>query len=117
MLGASVSSSQGAVIFVTTAEQKISDSGGCSLQEAIYSANSHHNIAIDGTNFDGTDRFLSRDGQLAHTQCVPGSGDDVIVLPLAATLEMKRVVDDAYNPAGPTATPIIFSKITIEGFG
>src|SRR5262245_59694399 len=117
MLGASASSSESAVIFVTTAAQKISDSGGCSLQEAIYSANFHNNIAIDGANSDGTDHFLSRDGRLAHTQCVPSSGDDVIVLPLAATLEMARVVDDASNPTGPTATPIIFSKITIEGFG
>src|SRR5262245_7993982 len=100
-----MSSSEGAVIFVTTAEQKVSDSGGCSLPKAIYSAYFRSNIAIDGVTSDGTDHFLTRDGRLAHTPCVPGSGDDVIVLPMAATLEMKRVVDDAYNPAGPTATP------------
>ena len=36
-----------AFIPVTTLVQKISSTGGCSLQEAIYSANLHSNIAID----------------------------------------------------------------------
>ena len=37
-----------AVIHVTTLVQKISSSGGCSLQEAIYSANRNGNTAIAG---------------------------------------------------------------------
>ncbi len=64
---------QADIIFVTSLEQKISETGGCSLQEAIYSANFDNNIAIVGVNADGTDRFLTdSSGQLAHTQCVPG---------------------------------------------
>ena len=30
---------------------------------------------------------------------------------------MSAIVDDAHNPFGPTATPIVFSKITIEANG
>src|SRR5690348_3040731 len=36
---AAVIPAEGATIFVTTTEQKINGMGGCSLQEAIYSAN------------------------------------------------------------------------------
>ena len=36
----------GAVIPVTTLQQKISTTGGCSLQEAIYSANFDSNVAV-----------------------------------------------------------------------
>ena len=68
-------------IFVTTYTQKIGTSGGCSLQEAIYSANFDNNIAIDYINADGSGHFLTDlSGQLAHTECVPGSGADRIVL-------------------------------------
>jgi hypothetical protein len=100
----------GARIFVTTLEDKISSTGGCSLQEAIYSANFDNNIAIDSINLDGTDHFIT-------TECVAGSGDDTIILPTLAMFEMFRIVDDAHNPFGPTATPIIFSNITIEANG
>ena len=62
-----------AVIPVTTVVQKISSTGGCSLQEAIYSANFDSNVAIGGYN-GSTPIFVT-------TQCVPGSGDDIIVLP------------------------------------
>src|SRR5579871_5193018 len=63
-----------AVIYVTTAEQKIGGLVGCSLQEAIYSANFDNNVAVDAINSDGSDHFVT-------TGCVPGSGDDTIVLP------------------------------------
>ena len=47
-----------------------------------------------------------------------GTGDDTIVLPTKSVLQMDTLVDgDAYNAYGPTATPIIFSTITIEGNG
>jgi hypothetical protein len=98
-----------AVIPVTTVEQKISATGGCSLQEAIYSANFDSNIAISG--YSGSTPIV------VVTQCVPGSGDDIIVLPAAALMQFSNIVDDAYNPAGPTATPIITSTITILGYG
>jgi hypothetical protein len=48
LLAASTLSAEGAIISVTTLEQKISDHGGCSLQEAIYSANLHANVAFNG---------------------------------------------------------------------
>lgn len=45
----------GSVIFVTTTVDKISSTGGCSLQEAIYSANLENNIAVDSINSDGSE--------------------------------------------------------------
>jgi hypothetical protein len=105
-----VAAQSGAIIFVTTLEDKISSRGGCSLQEAIYSANFDNNIAIDRINSDGSDHFIT-------TQCVAGSGDDTIVLPSGGVFLMNKTVDDAHNPFGPTATPLITSNITIEAFG
>jgi hypothetical protein len=95
-----------AVIPVTTTVQKISSTGGCSLQEAIYSANLDNNVAISSST-----------SVEIITECVAGNGDDIIVLPTGAVLQMNRLVDDAGNPAGPTATPIITSHITILANG
>lgn len=97
----------GATIVVTDLTQKISDSGGCSLPEAIYAANFDRNIAIDATN---PDHFVV-------THCTPGNGDDTIVLPAGAVFQLSGIIADAYNPFGPTATPIIFSNIDIEANG
>src|SRR5213595_1290945 len=79
-----VTTTSGARIYVTTTAQRIGDisTGGCSLQEAIYSAVLHqsvidangiaHGIAIDATD---PDHFIT-------TGCVPGTGSgDTIVLP------------------------------------
>ncbi len=102
-------------IFVTHLEQRIQSrtdekwEGGCSLQEAIFAANFDDNIAID--------HYTNNAPVFVRTGCLPGSGDDVIVLPTGATLELKKIVDDAFNPFGPTATPIITSHITIEAHG
>jgi hypothetical protein len=98
-----------AVIPVTTVEQKISSSRGCSLQEAIFSANFDNNVAIAG--YSGATPIE------VVTQCVPGSGDDIIVLPAKGLLLLSRIVDDHISPAGPTATPIITSTITILAYG
>src|SRR5262245_22672008 len=98
-----------AVIPVTTVVQKISSTGGCSLQEAIFSANLDNNVAIKG--------YAGSTPTEVVTQCVPGSGDDIIVLPAGAILSMSKIVDDAINPTGPTATPIITSNITILAYG
>ena len=100
---------EGAVIPVTTEVQKISSTGGCSLQEAIYSANLDNNVAIAGYSGSTPLEIV--------TECVPGNGDDIIVLPTGALLQLNRIVDDAGNPAGPTATPIITSHITILANG
>src|SRR5205814_242391 len=111
----------GARIYVTTTAQKIGGiaSGGCSLQEAIYSAVLHqsvtdangiaHGIAIDWTD---PDHFIT-------TDCVPGTGNgDTIVLPSGGMFNLNKYLDgDTHNPYGPTATPIIFSTMTIEGNG
>jgi len=100
----------GSFISVTTTADKISSSGGCSLKEAIYSANFNNNVAVDSINTDGTDHLIP-------TGCVAGTGDDTIVLPSSAVLQMSTVTLDAHNPYGPTATPIITSNITIEANG
>src|ERR1700729_3810286 len=92
-------------IFVTTTQQGVT-SGNCSLQEAIYSSEFQTNKAIDSTDPD----------HYYVTGCVAGTGNDTIVLPANAVLTFDHFWDgDAYNIFGPTATPIIFSNITIEG--
>jgi len=113
LLGLVAGEASAARIYVTTETPGIG-SGACSLQEAIYSSVLHdtldgvHGIAIDATD---ADHFIT-------TQCVLGDGNDTIVLPTKGALTMKKFVDgDAYNPYGPTATPLIFSNITIEGDG
>src|SRR4029077_21069958 len=68
-----------------------------------------HGIAIDSTD---PDHFIA-------TDCVAGTGNgDTIVLPIGGVFNLNKYLDgDAYNPYGPTATPIIFSTMTIEGDG
>jgi uncharacterized repeat protein (TIGR01451 family) len=112
-----VTMTSGARIYVTTTAQKIGGigTGGCSLQEAIYSSVLHnsfdgmHGIAIDATD---PDHFIT-------TECAVGSGiADTIVLPSGAVFNLNKYLDvDAHNPYGPTVTPIIFSTMTIEGAG
>ena len=97
----------GATIHVTTTSQAIGVDGFCSLTEAIYAANFDSNIAINATNPDS----------FVFTECEPGNGDDTIVLPAGGVVTMSSIVDDAHNYMGPTATPIIFSNITIEANG
>jgi hypothetical protein len=102
------------VIFVTSTEQKITASGGCSLQEAIAAANYDNNIAIAGYDDNNDPLFI-------QTKCFR-KGDvsdpnDLIVLPVKATFPMSKIVDDAANYMGPTATPIITSSITIDAKG
>src|SRR5262249_37586940 len=108
VLGMAARDAAAAFIPVTTLQQKISGTGGCSVQEAIYSANLHSNIAIDTAL---PDHFVG-------TQCVPGTGNDTIELPTGGVFQLSSSLDsDVYNFTGPTATPIIFSTITIEGNG
>jgi hypothetical protein len=117
LLGLMAGTASAARIYVT-AESPGIGTGACSLQEAIYSSVLHdtldgaHGIAIDATDQGNPpDHFIT-------TGCVLGDGNDTIVLPTKGTLTMKRFLDgDAYNPYGPTATPLIFSTITIEGNG
>jgi hypothetical protein len=94
------------IIHVTATTQGNSN-GGCSLQEAIYAANFDQNLAIDTVL---PNHFYS-------TGCEAGSGDDTIILPPGSVFQLQSIVDDAENPEGPTATPLIFSTITIEANG
>jgi List-Bact-rpt repeat protein len=109
MAGLGAREAAAGVIFVTSLDSKISTTGGCSLQEAIYSANFDDNVAI---RFD-----LEGKPYQITTQCLPGQGDDVIVLPTKAVLVLDFIVSDDINPAGPTATPIITSNVKIEAHG
>jgi hypothetical protein len=93
-------------IQVTTTQQGFSP-GLCSLEEAIYSSELRSNTAIDTTP---PDHFYT-------TGCVPGTGNDTIELPAGAVFNFDGRWPDSHNPYGPTATPIIFSLIDIEGNG
>src|SRR5437763_3564681 len=115
---ATAQTTSGARIYVTTTAQKIGGigTGGCSLQEAIYSSILHdsldggaHGIAIDATD---PDSFII-------TECTMGTGNgDTIILPSGGVFQLSSSLDgDAYNYMGPTATPMIFSTMTIEAAG
>jgi len=126
LLGLVAGDASAARIYVTIETPGIgTGTGTCSLQEAIYSSVLHdtldggmHGIAIDATDQGNPpDHFIT-------TGCVMGDGNDTIVLPSKGVLQMQGALQpygyvdgDAYNPYGPTATPLIFSTITIEGNG
>jgi uncharacterized repeat protein (TIGR02543 family) len=109
-LGPNPAFAQG-VIFVTSLENKVNGIGGCSLQEAIYAANRDDNLVP--ISYNGSDGSPI----LVPTQCQPGQGDDRIILPVQAVFQLNRVVLDASNPFGATATPMVASNITIEANG
>ncbi len=100
------SRAQAATITVTTTNQEVNNDGLCSLQEAIFAANFDAAIAVDPSNLSNA----------IATGCTAGSGADTIVL-AAATYQMSGIVQDPFNHLGPTATPLIFSSITIQGNG
>jgi len=116
MIGVADRNASGATIYVNTTTQKISGpgTGGCSLQEAIYTSNPHfsmdgvHGVAIVQTD---PDVFIT-------TDCNAGTGNDTIVLPANGIFQFSTITDgDAYNYSGLTATPLIISTITIQGNG
>jgi Divergent InlB B-repeat domain len=102
--------SDAAYIYVTTIQDKISSTGGCSLKEAIYASNLRQSIAVAGYDSDGTP-------QIIPTECVAGNGSDTIVLPPNALLQLNLVADDATGYTGPSATPTVTSNLTIEAYG
>jgi hypothetical protein len=84
----------GSIISVTTTAQD--GSGGCSLSEAIASANSDSSVG----------------------GCTAGSsGIDTIGLAPNAVYTMSTVFDESTNYVGATATPMVTSAIIIEGVG
>jgi hypothetical protein len=77
----------------------------CSLAEAIYAANTR------------TNRALGTTVTLYTSRCETGSGHDTIVLTNAAYSVPAFVHAIQHSRYGPTATPVIFSNITIQGNG
>jgi hypothetical protein len=106
------STAQSSTIHVNTTAPGVNGDAFCSLQEAIYSANFDTNTFVDPAH--PGDPAIT-------TACAAGNGNDTIALPDGAIFMFNDVassiVDDPYNYMGPTATPIIFTKITIEGNG
>src|SRR4051812_19486791 len=96
-------------IQVTTTQQGVTDASNCSLQEAIYAAEFASNTAL---NLTDPDRFYK-------TGCVlqGASGPFTIVLQKTVYTFNTFWDRDAHNPFGLTATPIIFTNITIQGNG
>ena len=123
LLGLVAGDASAARIYVTTESPGIG-TGACSLQEAIYSSVLHDTLdGMNGIAIDATDQGNPPD-HFITTGCVIGDGNDTIVLPTNGTLQLQGALQpygyvdgDAYNPYGPTATPLIFSTITIEGNG
>jgi uncharacterized repeat protein (TIGR01451 family) len=99
------------LIHVTTTVQGDSRGQGpgggplCSLAEAIYAANSHTNEALDAS------------ATLYTSGCETGTGDDTIVLSDAVYKMTDFVHAIQQSRYGPTATPVIFSHITVQGNG
>src|SRR5437763_556531 len=94
-------------ITVTTAVQKLSISGGCSLQVAILSSQ-HHSSTFAAPNNPAV---------TIMSGCTAGSGNDTIVLPGGAVFQMSAIIDDPNNFTGPAANPMIRSNIIIEANG
>src|SRR5215471_16353813 len=96
-------------IEVTTTQQGVTDAGNCSLQEAIYAAEFGSNTAL---NLTDPDRFYS-------TGCVLQGASAPFTIVLQKTVYTFNTSwdRDAHNPFGPTATPLIFANIFIQGNG
>jgi len=96
-------------IQVTTTQQGVTDANHCSLQEAIYAAEFESNTAL---NLTDPDRFY-------QTGCkLQGNSAPFTIVLQKAVYSFNTFWDrDAHNPFGLTATPIIFTNITIQGNG
>jgi hypothetical protein len=101
-----------ATIHVTTTDQKISGTGGCSLQEAIWAANLGASKAV---HVDVNDNIVHID-----TECElqdDGSASYTLVVEAGSVFQMSNIIDDPFNYMGPAATPIILVDIVIEAGG
>lgn len=111
LCGGRAAAQTGSVIYVTDLG---TNSGSCSLTDAIFSSMYHSNISIFGVE-ESTGQLIT-----GPTGCVVGQGDDLIVLPTSdvpLTLTLKGPVVETANYIGPSATPIITGKVTIQGNG
>jgi len=96
-------------IQVTTTQPGVTDANHCSLQEAIYAAEFDSNTAVNATD---PDSFYTTGCTLQGNV-----GPFTIVLQNSVYSFTNFWDGDAHNPFGPTATPIIFADITIQGNG
>ena len=97
-----------AQIQVDTTTPGVTYGSNCSVQEAIYATEFGQNVAIDATDPDHT----------YYTACSDPSGAWNTIVLQNTTYSFSTFWDgDAHNPFGPTATPIIFKTITIQGNG
>ena len=115
VLAAFAQPSRGNVIYVTTLNDTIGDPSGCSLKDAIYSSRLRNSVAIKSYTISSDQTALLP--VYVSTFCVAGSGNDTIILPNNAILNLSTITDDADNFVGSTATPMINSTITIEAYG
>lgn len=109
VLGSGQRTSAQTTIRVTTTQQGVTDVNHCSLQEAIYAAEFESNTAL---NLTDPDRFYKTGCALQGD-----SGPFTIVLQKFVYTFTTSWDRDAHNPFGPTATPIIFTNITLQGNG
>ena len=99
-----------AQITVTTTQQGITDPSNCSLQEAIYGAEFGTNKAVS--------QYFNGQELTYKTGCSDPSGNWNTIVLQNVTYGFSTFWDgDTNNPFGPTATPIIFKTITIQGNG
>jgi hypothetical protein len=106
-----------AIIYVTTLQEGVG-TGACSLAEAIYASNLQASMAVSGYSPSIVEfAYLPRTPNYVTTQCVPGTGNDTIVLPPGQVLRFTGAIQDVSDVMGPAVTPVITSTITIEGYG
>ena len=108
------------IIYVTSLDDTVGAGKGCTLKEALYSAAYKNNVApkdyvlVQENPFNFAPDFVT-------TQCVPGTGNDIIVLPISADLPvvftLSSVALDPFNPVSFAALPAIRTTVTIEGNG
>lgn len=113
VLAALAGAAEAATVQVTTTTQKVSSTGGCSLQEAIYAAAFADNKAWVVQQSNGWQRVA------IDTECVledDGSSTTTIVLPTDGYFAMTSVLEDD-NYTGPTATPLVLGDVLIDGRG
>jgi hypothetical protein len=107
------------IIYVTSLDDTVGAGKGCTLKEALYSAAYKNNVApkdyllVQENPFSFAPEFVA-------TQCVPGTGNDIIVLPISdgpVVLTLSSVALDPFNPTSFAALPAIRTTVTIEGNG
>ncbi len=108
LVGAVCHDAKANIIYVTTLDDKVSSTGGCSLKEAIFASNLQTNSAISSY---GDIDF----SPYSVTSSYPGAATTSSCYRWEAA-QLTTAQEDAGNYMGPTATPMITSTVTIEGY-